>query len=159
MHDQLIQDLQEGKEGALILLDQSKTYDLVDHVILIEKMRIPGFHPQALKILQSFLSNRQKYVQVKAKTSDKLLIGPNSVIQGSTLSCVLYLMYILDLPEIFHSEKHSPEEYRNCSKTNVKTFVDDGYLRTLKKEDKTLKELIKETMEKWKNTQERTNCH
>ena len=146
LQDILAEDISHNREAVLIALDQSKAYDLVSHEILLGKMRILGFKQQALKIMSSFLSNRKQYIQVEGKKSQKLLIGPNSVIQGSTLSCVLYLIYILDLPELFHTEKHEPAEYRNCHNTNLKTFIDDAYLKTIKKQGKTLKETVVETM-------------
>ena len=98
--------------------------------------------------MASFLSNRKQYVQVEGHKSEKLLVGPNSVIQGSTLSCALYLIYILDFPELFHQTKHEPEQYRSCTQTNLKTFIDDAYLRALKKPTMSLKETIQVTMDK-----------
>ena len=38
IYDALVKDLTEGTETALIALDQSKAYDIVDHEIMIRKL-------------------------------------------------------------------------------------------------------------------------
>ena len=43
LHDSLIEDLKNDKDTALLVLDQSKAYDLVNHKILLDKFRILGF--------------------------------------------------------------------------------------------------------------------
>ena len=148
LQDLLVEDRNKGLESFLIALDQSRAYDIVSHEILIEKLEVIGFKPQAVKIMKSFLGERKQFVQVDGFRSESLLLGPQSVIQGSTLSCALYLIYILDLPEIFHETKHSPAEYRECKQTNAKTFIDDVYLKSYKKEGKTFKDSVLEVMEK-----------
>ena len=146
LQDLIVENLHNGKDGALIVLDQSKAYDLVSHPLLLKKLELLGFQPQALQIMSSFLQGRKQYVQLDGFKSDKLDVGPTSVVQGSTLSCMLYLLFILDLPELFHSTQHQPAQYRECSQVNLKTFVDDGFLLTQKHHDKTLKETIENTM-------------
>ena len=147
LHDLLVEDLKDDKEGALIVLDQSKAYECINHNILLDKMSILGFQQQAVAIMKSFLGNRKQIVQVQAHRSPKLDIGPQSVIQGSTLSCVLFLIYILDMPMIFHNTTHTPQEYRQCQQPNLKTYVDDSYVKTYKKDNMTIKETIQETMD------------
>ena len=148
LQDLLVEDTANGREAVLIALDQSKAYNLVYHPLLLANMRLLGFKQQSINIMTNFLSDRKQFVQIEGRRSEKLLIGPNSVIQGSTLSCMLYLIYILDFPELFHSEKHKPAEYRECPKTNLKTLIDDAYLKTLKENNKTFQETVYETMEK-----------
>ena len=148
LHDLLVEDWTNKKEGALIVLNQSKAYNCISHNILLRKLEIIGFQPQAIAIMTSFLGQRKQFVQVEGQRSEKLEIGLNSVIQGSMLSCILFLIYILDMPQIFHTEKHSPAQYRDCNQTNLKTFVDDSYLKMYKEDDKTLQETVINTMEK-----------
>ena len=139
LHDLLMEDLETGQESVLLVLDQSKAYYCVSHEILLDKLTMIGFQPQAAEIMSSFLSSRKQFVQIEGKISEKLDIGPNSVIQGLTLSCILFLIYILDMPVIFHSKSHKPEEYRKCSEVNIKTFVDDSYVKAKKKTTRHLK--------------------
>ena len=68
------------------------------------------FQPRTLNTIENYLSERKQYVSLNATDSDILVTGPNSVTQGSTLSCAFYLLYILDL---FHPQKHNVEQYRD----------------------------------------------
>ena len=148
LHDNLMEDDTKGQESALLILDQSKAYNLVSHDLLLKKLEIIGFQPQALRIMKSFLENRKQYVQVDGFRSENLMVGPNSVVQGSVLSCTLYLIFILDLPELFHNEKHDPIQDRNCKKTSIKTFIDDTYLKANKEPNKDLTTTVRENMDK-----------
>ena len=148
-----MEDCYTGRESAIIVLDQSKAYDCISHPILLGKMEILGFQPQACKIMGSFLTQRKQFVQVQAHRSEKLDIGPNSVIQGSTLSCVLFLMYILYMPQIYHDVKHNPTQYRQCPQPNLKTFVDDAFIKADRKPNQTLKQ----TITKFLDTQQQIN--
>ena len=150
VYDKLLEDFNEGRDTALITIDQSKAYKVV-YKILIEKMEIIGFLPQALQLMSSYLSVRKQIVQLEGKRSESLILGPQSVIQGSTLSCTLFLIYILDFPDIFHDSKHEPKTMSECVRTNAKTFVDDAYLLTRPKDDQTMKQAIMDTMDKVEN--------
>ena len=88
--------------------------------------------------MSSYLEKRSQYVQVETKKSDKLEVGPRSVIQGSCMSTILFLIFILDLPEIYHIEKHNPIENTKCKETKAKTFVDDTYLEVQPKDNQTM---------------------
>ena len=70
------------------------------------------------------------------------------IVKGSTLSCCLYLVYILDLPEIFHEEKHRPLDERICSEPTAKTFIDNVYIKTNNRTDKTFERTVQKVMEK-----------
>ena len=102
--------IEENKDIAAIAMDQSAAYDIIDHVILLRKLEILGFQPDSsIEWFQNYLSGRQQQVFIDGAKSDKLHIGAKSVIQGSVLSCALYLIYILDIPTIFHQEVHTIE--------------------------------------------------
>ena len=87
-------------------------------------------------------------MNLQGHDSDVLVTGPQSVIQGSTLSGVLYLLYILDLPSIFHNGRHNPQEQMECKRTNLETYVDDNYLTVTTQDKGTLNEAIYEAMNK-----------
>ena len=92
IHDKLLEDLTNDTDTALLILDQSKAYNIISHPILLRKLEVVGFKSQAIKLMTSYLENRKQFVQVKGHRSDKLLIGPRSVIQGSTMSCIMLLI-------------------------------------------------------------------
>ena len=97
-------------------------------------------------MMHSFLSQRRQLVQLESARSEILLTGPYSVIQGSTLSCILYLTYILDMPQLFHTKLHTPQEQEDCSATDLKTFVDDAFLVATKQPNQTFTEVVTENM-------------
>ena len=63
----------------------------------------------------------------------------------------MYLVYILDMPGIFHGKNHDPQEALECSKEDLKTFVDDNLIRVKVNEHKDLQGAIQSTMEKMEN--------
>ena len=101
-------------------------------------------------MIASYLADRKQYVQIEHIDSDVLPVGTKSVTQGSTLSCIFYLIFILDVPQIGHQVSHEQIQYRNCSKPTYATFVDDNYV-IIKKTNKTIEEHVKETLEEVKN--------
>ena len=58
----------------------------------------------------------------------------------------MYLIYILDTPQMGHEVKHSPLQYRKCAKPNLSTFVDDNYVKVRKNENETMEQCVYKTM-------------
>ena len=146
LHDLLIEDLTNNNESVLIVLDQSKAYDIVSHEILLKKFSALGFQPQAINLMSSFLENRRQFVQVEGIKSEILVTGPHSVVQGSTLSCIFFLIFILDMPDIYHETNHDPGEQRNCIAPNLKTFVDDAFIRARRKSNESFEETVEKNL-------------
>ena len=151
LHDSLLRDLNDDTDSALLVLDQSKAYDLVNHGILMEKFKILGFNRKSLAVIESYLSDRKQFVEIQGIRSDNLTVGPQSVTQGSTLSGALYLIAILDLPLIFQAEQMSPLQMSDSKDQNVKTFVDDNFIIVRKNQNSDLKESITQSMERVKH--------
>ena len=57
-HDSLLQDLKDNKDTALLVLDQSKAYNLMDHDILLRKCHAIGCEDSAIDLLRSYLKDR-----------------------------------------------------------------------------------------------------
>jgi len=47
-----------------LLIDYSKAFDTIDHEILLKKLITLNFSNSSIKILMSYLTNRQQYVQI-----------------------------------------------------------------------------------------------
>ena len=148
VHDNLVKHFANGIDVALVCIDQSKAFDIIDHGILLDKMKIIGFCTQAIQIMRSFLHERRQYVQVQSQESQCLLTGPRSVVQGSALSGALYLIYMIDLPYITHEEIHEPKEYNECQAPNIKTFIDDCLIKVSDKKNSNLSQEVTKLMTK-----------
>ena len=159
IYEMCVTSLENDETSALIQLDESKAYDVVSHKLLIGKIKLLGFNRNTINIFKSYLEERKQYVVIDSFLSEKLLVGPRSVTQGLTLSCVLYLIFILDSTQIYHEVPHSPEEYSRCSTghkvlyntctpTNGKTYIDDNLVLTRTKPNQTLQDAVTETIKR-----------
>ena len=153
IQDKLLELKDKNQEAILIILDQSKAYDLIDHsIILKKKLSVLGFTTNSVNWFKSYLGQRKQFVQIEDKQSDTIEIGPQSVIQGSILSGILYLIFTLDLPKIFHRTKnHSPIEERNCPEASATSFVDDNFIIETRKNKENFTETVNRILDKTKN--------
>ena len=125
LFDQWPQNLENDIDTAAIILDQSAAYNIVPHDILVNKLTILGADNHAQSYFQNYLKDRTQKVTLDGTYSEELHVGPMSVVQGSTLSCLLYLIYILDLATLYHTIRPTVKQQEECPKPSPTTFVDD----------------------------------
>ena len=91
-------------------------------------MRYLGFSDFTLEILKSYLQERYQVVSYNGHYSSTIQTGPNSVIQGSVLSCLLFLIFNLDQPFLAHMrcDHKSEHEVNECSVTYSINYIDDS---------------------------------
>ena len=147
--DQWATLVEQGEDIAGIALDQSAAYDVIDHHILLRKMRILGFQQETIDWFTSYLKLREQTTFIDGFYSDKLHVGNKSVVQGSVLSCCLYLLYILDIPTIFHETEHPIQEKDKCREPTAQTYVDDIISTIRKKENMSLQQTIVKALDKF----------
>ena len=98
IQEKIVDALNNKKFVACVGLDVQKAFDLVDHQILFEKLENIGIRGQMLNFFISYYSNRRQYVRINGKTSSDYLIIPRSVLQGTILGVIGFLIFINDLP-------------------------------------------------------------
>lgn len=86
--------MDEGHMAAIVLMDQSKAFDRVDHRVLIDILSSIGLRGKVLDLFKSYLSERVQQVKIKDTLSEKMTSGHFSTPQGTCLSPILYNVYV-----------------------------------------------------------------
>ena len=81
---------------AGIVIDLSKAFDTVDHLILLSKLEHYGIRSMLLEWFQNYLSSSQQFFSINGKSSKKSPVICGAP-QGSTLGPLLFLIYINDI--------------------------------------------------------------
>ena len=127
--------LDNGEYATVISLDLSAAFDVVDHRLLIERLKKLNLPDKIVKLLQNWLKDRSMYVNVNDSCSIlvEILAG---TLQGSCLGPTLFALFISPMYDL----------------TDCITYADDNYtVETGKDLDATIGKVKKkvETIMKW----------
>ena len=92
---QILEAIEDDTEAALINLDQSKTFDRVDHRFLAVVLETAGFKPEFRKWISMLYHNPQAVAQVNGRFR---VLSRSSGRSGKAASCALFSMFLLWSP-------------------------------------------------------------
>ena len=89
-------NMDKGHFTGVVLLDVQKAFDMVNHDILLCKLKSIGFDSAAFNGFRSYLTSRSQVVDINNNLSQRLDIDCG-VSQGYILGPLLFLLYVNDM--------------------------------------------------------------
>ena len=92
MYDTWVKAVDKGELTGVCMLDMSASFDVVDHKILLDKLKLYGFDEKALLWMEDYLSGRSQAVYVDGFLSPFLPVSvgvPQGYLMASLL-CALH---------------------------------------------------------------------
>ena len=88
--------LDDKDNVVAVLLDLSKAFDTVDHVLMLHKLHLFGFSPSSIALIKDYLSNRFNITKFGDCSSSPKLVEVG-IPQGSILGVILFIIFINDM--------------------------------------------------------------
>ena len=102
MYNKWVQAASDGQLSAVVLLDLSAAFDLVDHELLLLKLKAYGFDDDFLCWVESYLTNRYQAVWIDHALSEFLSCQVG--VPQSNLGPLFFLIFYNDLPFLLDCE-------------------------------------------------------
>ena len=109
MYDAWVEAVEHKQYTGVCFLDLSAAFDIVDHPLLLEKLKLYGFTDNSLNWMESYLSGRNQTVYIEG-TQSNILPVPKGVPQGSILGSLLNIIFKNELPELVHDHPAIPDQ-------------------------------------------------
>jgi hypothetical protein len=98
------ESLDKGLHTIGIFIDLTKAYDILNHILLLDKLSFYGIRGTVNSWFKSYLTDRRQFIEIKQSDSSNVREIKHSVPQGSVLG-LLFLLYINDLLSNIHCTK------------------------------------------------------
>lgn len=99
MVDQWLTYMEDKRLVGAVLLDFTAAFDVIDHDILLSKLKYYGFSQLSVSLIRSYLNGRTQQVFFNGSFSDSKCISCG-IPQGSCLGPLLFSIFVNDLPHV-----------------------------------------------------------
>ena len=168
LYDKWTQEIDEGKMVGVLVCDQSAAFDVCDHHLLLEKLKLLGLEKKATAWIESYLCDRKQSCFVDGHLSSPLDLMSCGEPQGSIGGPLLWLCFTCDQPDIVHEHPVQREDpNRGCVSTEHSSspggngdcgmlvgYVDDGAYSYANEDPKILSNVLTQKyslIEEWLN--------
>ena len=147
MYDSWVQAVDKGELTGVCMLDMSAAFDVVDHEILLSKLKLYGFDEKALQWVGNYLSGRIQALYIDGALSSFLAVDVG-VPQGSISGPLCYILFTNDLPETIldtRSHDHWSKLTTHCPECGgLCCFADDSTYSVASQDQDVLEEKLNE---------------
>ena len=103
--------LERGLKLGTVYLDVAKAFDTVNHRYLLRKLEHYGFRGSTLMWMESYLTNRTQYVNIRKHNSKEYKLDWG-IPQGGILAPVLFILFMNDI--VHSSDVFDYSIYADC---------------------------------------------